>query len=342
LVLLQPVASSDDWPHCNFQCRSDDVIISRLWLGDDASKELSACTSDGEQKAYLWGEFRNNVDSPKYAVVFLADLYLNGVPSRSFYDGGQCVTDFLPPRSTQTFPLYSFMWNCGDDVLLKRQVLSWETAKGTGCPEVGRKCGNRNSQCYSDSGTEYLVETPLVPGFLFNSTACSAGLLNFIDRTRGGRRPYSHYWDFGDGTYASEQNPSHSYAKAGNYLVTLLITDRSQKKASTSNSLVIRPCGCDINGPSTTCLKKNETYSAEISDPSAHAYSWKLDGQEIRGTSPDGGKSIDINWGYYAPGLHDLELIAATTDDPSRETHRCNMTVTVLPIPEVTITWPSG
>ena len=233
------------------------------------------------------------------------------------------------------------MWNCGDEVLLKRLVLSWETAKGTGCDDGNRKCGNRNSQCYGDSGTDYLVETPLAPSFLFDSMACSAGSLYFSDRTSGGLKPYLHYWDYGDGTYSSEQNPSHRYAKTGNYMVTLFITDKSQKKASTSNSLVIRPCGCDIFGPSTTCVKKNEIYSAQISDPLAQVYEWRLDGQEIKGASQDDGKSININWEHYSPGLHNLQLIVTAKDKPPQENRMCNMTVTILPVPDVTITWPS-
>ena len=61
----------------------------------------------------------------------------------------------------------------------------------------------------------------------------------------------------------------------------------------------------------------------------------------MEGASQDDGKSIDINWRDYASGLHDLQLIVATTDNPPREISRCSMTVTVLPIPEVTVTWPS-
>jgi len=341
LVLLQPVAFSDNWPNCNFQCEANDVTISRLWLGDDAGNELSACTPGEGQKANLWVEFHNDAKSPRYAVILLADLYMNGTLSRSIYDDGPCITDSIPPRSVQSFPLYSLVWNCGDEVKLARLILSWETAKETSCGDVSRKCANRNSQCYGDSGTGYLAETPLASSFFFDLPACSAGSLNFSDRTRGGLKPYLHYWNFGDGTYSDEQNPSHSYANPGSYTVTLSVTDRSQKKASTSSNLAILPCGCTINGRSTTCMNKNETYSAEMSDPMIHAYSWKLDGQEMRGASQDEGKSIDINWRDYAPGLHDLQLIVATTNNPPQEISRCSMTVNVLPIPEVTITWPS-
>ena len=319
LVLLLPVASSDDWPHCNFQCQADDVTISRLWLGDDMGKELSACTPGERQEADLWAEFRNNAKSPRYAIILLADLYINGILNQSTYDNGLCITDSIPPKSNQSFPVYRLVWNCGDEMKLSRLILSWETTKGTGCGDGNRKCANRNSQYYDDSGTGYLVETPLAPSFLFDSPACSAGLINFSDRTRGSLKPYLHYWDFGDGIYRSEHNPSHSYANPGNYTVT----------------------GCDINGLSTTCSNKIETYSAKIDDPSTHAYSWKLDGQEMEGASQDGGKSIDINWRDYAPGLHDLQVIVATTENPPREISRCSMTVTVVPIPEVTVTWPS-
>lgn len=35
----------------------------------------------------------------------------------------------------------------------------------------------------------------------------------------------SYYWDFGDGTNASEQNPSHIYTQAGTYDIMLVVTD---------------------------------------------------------------------------------------------------------------------
>jgi len=40
-----------------------------------------------------------------------------------------------------------------------------------------------------------------------------------------GNEPNEFYWDFGDGTTSSEENPSHRYFDTGNYNVSLRITD---------------------------------------------------------------------------------------------------------------------
>ena len=40
-----------------------------------------------------------------------------------------------------------------------------------------------------------------------------------------GTPPYTYHWDFGDGTTSTEQNPTHTYEKAGIYNATVLSTD---------------------------------------------------------------------------------------------------------------------
>jgi hypothetical protein len=49
--------------------------------------------------------------------------------------------------------------------------------------------------------------------------------IQFIGYAVGGVKPYTWAWDFGDGTTASVQNPTHAYILPETYTVTLTVTD---------------------------------------------------------------------------------------------------------------------
>jgi PKD repeat protein len=46
----------------------------------------------------------------------------------------------------------------------------------------------------------------------------------------------SYFWDFGDGTTSTEENPEHAYAVAGNYTITL--TAKAGKKESVKTRVI--------------------------------------------------------------------------------------------------------
>jgi hypothetical protein len=48
-------------------------------------------------------------------------------------------------------------------------------------------------------------------------------------------------WDFGDGTTSTEQNPTHTYAAAGTYQVTLLVTDDGRNTRGLVRPVTVRP-----------------------------------------------------------------------------------------------------
>ncbi len=47
----------------------------------------------------------------------------------------------------------------------------------------------------------------------------------FTGSATGGQPPYTYRWDFGDGTSSAEQNPSHTYASPGHFLVSFYPKD---------------------------------------------------------------------------------------------------------------------
>jgi len=55
----------------------------------------------------------------------------------------------------------------------------------------------------------------------------------------------SYAWNFGDSGTASEATPSHTYASAGTYTVTLTVTDSSGATNSTTQSVTVTAAGND-------------------------------------------------------------------------------------------------
>ena len=63
--------------------------------------------------------------------------------------------------------------------------------------------------------------------------------VQFTDRSTGGGTITSWEWDFGDGTTSTEQNPTHTYSAAGEYTVTLTVTDDTGASDTASKTITV-------------------------------------------------------------------------------------------------------
>ena len=69
-------------------------------------------------------------------------------------------------------------------------------------------------------------------------------VVQFIDQSSDpDGKIVSWWWDFGDGSTAEVQSPSHRYARSGRYTVTLTVTDDRGKTDETSQELRVRNVG---------------------------------------------------------------------------------------------------
>jgi len=80
------------------------------------------------------------------------------------------------------------------------------------------------------------------------------GLINepvqFNGTCIGGYKPYSWYWNFGDGNTSDEQNPTNTYTSPGNYTVTLTVTDNSSNTSDDTTWAWIQESNDPPNKPS--------------------------------------------------------------------------------------------
>jgi PKD repeat protein len=116
----------------------------------------------------------------------------------------------------------SWFWDFGNDLTNATRTPSVEytypglyTVSLTASNSVGSDTETKND--YIDVGE------PPAAGFAY--TGDPPGLVSFTDASANS--PASWLWDFGDGsTISTQQNPTHLYANAGVYTVTLTVTNK--------------------------------------------------------------------------------------------------------------------
>lgn len=80
------------------------------------------------------------------------------------------------------------------------------------------------------------IEVPIADFSISTNFACNDAIL-FIDESQ--HLPESHFWDFGDGTFSIEQNPTHAYSQSGNFSVKLKVENQLGSDSIIKNDLII-------------------------------------------------------------------------------------------------------
>ena len=129
--------------------------------------------------------------------------------------------------------------------------------------------------------------------------------------------PVTHSWNFGDGTpTVSEAAPTHAYAAAGTYTVTVTATDPSGAEGTATQSIVVRsdpgPTSSFNFAPTVPDVGETVAFTstAQASQGSIVAVDWDFDGDgEFDDFSgPDAQRAFD------SPGTHVVKLRAQQTN----------------------------
>ena len=128
-------------------------------------------------------------------------------------------------------------------------------------------------------------DDPPVAGFNVScdALACTFGNASSADATE-------FAWDFGDGGTSTEANPSHTYAAADTYVVSLTVADAAGQTDAASQTLT-------VSGPQPTVTMRVASFTA--TSASTGKNTWTATGHvsigDSNGRAPDGA-TVTVSW----------------------------------------------
>lgn len=156
-------------------------------------------------------------------------------------------------------------WNFGDAGTAATQNPSHVYA--TGGPFTVSLTATSNNGCAS-TGTQSLTTVYAEPQAAFNAPVevCLGAPVNLTDNsTAAGSSVTQWNWNFGDATTSTVQNPSHTYAAAGTYTITLNITSAAGCQTvnnTATRTVIVNPLPvADFSTSLPGCVTRNITFN---------------------------------------------------------------------------------
>lgn len=146
----------------------------------------------------------------------------------------------------------------------------------------------------------------VVADFSMPDTTCSNVLIDFVDlSTNVNGTLFSWEWDFGDGSFSTDSDPSHGFTSAGDYTVTLIVISDIGCSDTISQDIHIEDAPLAMIGPGDYCSGLTVDF-INASEPGAEGFWWEF------GTGDPGDTSIVENptFTYGSFGTYTVTLVA--------------------------------
>ena len=139
---------------------------------------------------------------------------------------------------------------------------------------------------------------------------CDGNAANFIDQSAISAGNVSGwYWNFGDGSFTNQQNPSHAFASAGNYTISLVATSNNGCRDTASKSTAINPNPIAAFTTSDVCLGSSTQFTdaSNIAAGGITSWSWNFgDAATSNNQNP--------THSYASTGTYIVDLIVASAN----------------------------
>ncbi|RMG97810.1 MAG: PKD domain-containing protein, partial [Chloroflexi bacterium] len=178
--------------------------------------------------------------------------------------------------------------------------------------------------CQDDTTVVVHVSPLPLPDFIVPDPVCEDAPAQFADNSWSAAGLLSWWWDFGDGTYDSVENPVHIYTDTGFYTITMTVTDSNLCENSTSKTVYVRLRSFPNFEAENVCFHDTVYFrDISVSVPGIESWYWDFgDGQSDTVINP---------WHYYsAPGTYPATL---TVTDSFGCAYDTTIPVTVFQLP---------
>ena len=170
----------------------------------------------------------------------------------------------------------------------------------------------------TETKTDYISVSAAPPKANFSGTPTTGFVpleVSFTDQSIAGTYAItSREWDFCDGSTSTDQNPSHTYNSAGDYTVSLTVSDGTLEDTEIkSNYISVSPVGSPVANFSADPTWGSGTLTTQFTDESVQGtypitiWSWNFG---------DGGSSSSQNpeHTYSSPGSYTVSLTVSDGD----------------------------
>lgn len=342
------------------------VLVSAASSGVCFGQSLTmgaAPTNGGDNPTYAWSVngqpagtgpvlTLNNITSPQTVTVTMTSSYACPVPNpvsslpfqitvnplpvvNCSYNGTYLglPTSFSVNVNNGTSP-YTFFWEFGDGSGISSQQNPSYIYPGTGGYTATLLVTDANGCTASCTLPLVITVAPDVNAqgsATVTSIGCGTATVSFTDQSGG--NPTGWFWDFGDGTSSTQQNPTHTYTQPGLYSV-MLVANNGVNYDTTWLPNVVNIPPYPVAGIDAVKTVGCEPFKVQFQDASSGATTWLWD-------FGDGSPQSSLQNPYHTytqAGTYTVTLTVTNSETGCSDTHTETAFIQVLQAPDVNFT----
>jgi len=212
-----------------------------LWSSPDATTFDDGTTPSSRlYDGSASGVSVNNISGSSSAMLAtFGQVVTNAPPTADFsFSASDLTVSFIDTSTDSDGSIASWSWDFGDGTgTTVRNPGHTYAAAGTYTVTLSVVDNEGADDSISQQITVAAPNQPPTANFSFSASDLTVSFTDTSTDSDGSIASWS--WDFGDGTGATVRNPSHTYAAAGTYMVTLIVADNDGATGSRSSQVTV-------------------------------------------------------------------------------------------------------